>query len=135
MTAAGTSGDTLVPEADLAPKLSSFDPSAFPVPTGREELWRFTPLRRIHRMHDRIEDASEPKYLAPDTVTGVTVPSSSNIWLIPSFLPIKSFTTVELLAAKRVAPRRTLPEEAARGSQTHRKRTGRIDQSVRRTTP
>ncbi len=29
----------------------SYDPSDFPVPTGREEEWRFTPLRRLRGLH------------------------------------------------------------------------------------
>ena len=29
----------------------SFDPDDFPVPTGREEEWRFTPLRRLRGLH------------------------------------------------------------------------------------
>jgi Fe-S cluster assembly protein SufD len=29
----------------------SFDPGDFVVPTGREEEWRFTPLRRLRRLH------------------------------------------------------------------------------------
>jgi len=29
----------------------SFDPGDFPVPTGREEEWRFTPLRRLRGLH------------------------------------------------------------------------------------
>jgi Fe-S cluster assembly protein SufD len=29
----------------------SFDPADFPVPTGREEEWRFTPLRRLRALH------------------------------------------------------------------------------------
>jgi len=32
--------------------LESFDPDAFPVPSGREEDWRFTPLRRLRGLHD-----------------------------------------------------------------------------------
>jgi len=31
--------------------LESFDPDAFSVPTGREEDWRFTPLRRLRGLH------------------------------------------------------------------------------------
>jgi Fe-S cluster assembly protein SufD len=31
---------------------SSFDVEAFEVPGGRDELWRFTPLRRLHGLHD-----------------------------------------------------------------------------------
>jgi Fe-S cluster assembly protein SufD len=29
----------------------SYDPADFPVPTGREEEWRFTPLRRVRGLH------------------------------------------------------------------------------------
>ncbi len=29
----------------------SYDPADFPVPTGREEEWRFTPLRRLRGLH------------------------------------------------------------------------------------
>ncbi|MGL4304723.1 MAG: Fe-S cluster assembly protein SufD [Mycobacteriaceae bacterium] len=31
---------------------SSFDVNAFEVPSGRDELWRFTPLRRLRGLHD-----------------------------------------------------------------------------------
>src|SRR5580658_1292181 len=31
--------------------LGSFSPEDFPVPTGREEQWRFTPLRRLRGLH------------------------------------------------------------------------------------
>src|ERR1700753_3747251 len=30
---------------------ASYDPADFEVPTGREEEWRFTPLRRPRRLH------------------------------------------------------------------------------------
>ncbi len=30
---------------------ASFDENAFPVPTGREESWRFTPMRRLRGLH------------------------------------------------------------------------------------
>ena len=29
----------------------SFDVAAHPVPTGREEVWRFTPLKRLRDLH------------------------------------------------------------------------------------
>ena len=35
---------TLAPPVDLAPRLSSFVVDDFPMPTGREEEWRFAPL-------------------------------------------------------------------------------------------
>src|SRR4051795_8177275 len=31
---------------------SSFDVDAFEVPHGRDEIWRFTPLRRLRGLHD-----------------------------------------------------------------------------------
>ena len=40
------------PAYDLAPKILSRDPADFPVPAGREEEWRFTPLPRLRGLHD-----------------------------------------------------------------------------------
>ena len=31
---------------------ASFDVDAFEVPGGRDEIWRFTPLRRLRGLHD-----------------------------------------------------------------------------------
>jgi Fe-S cluster assembly protein SufD len=31
---------------------TSFDVDAFEVPHGRDEIWRFTPLRRLRGLHD-----------------------------------------------------------------------------------
>src|SRR5579875_3083810 len=47
----------------------SFDPADFPVPTGREEEWRFTPLRRLRSLHT---EASLP--VAPVTVEASAAP-------------------------------------------------------------
>lgn len=38
--------------ADRGDALVSFDLADHPVPTGREEAWRFTPLRRLRGLHD-----------------------------------------------------------------------------------
>jgi Fe-S cluster assembly protein SufD len=43
------SAATLVPDQSRAERTSSFDVSAFVVPTGREEEWRFTPVDRLGR--------------------------------------------------------------------------------------
>jgi Fe-S cluster assembly protein SufD len=40
------------PAHDLAPRVASGDPADFPVPGGREEQWRFTPLARLGGLHD-----------------------------------------------------------------------------------
>ncbi len=54
----------------LTERFTSTDPDAFGVPTGREEDWRFTPLRRLR---DLLEPLTEPGKLtvtvdAPDQV-------------------------------------------------------------------
>ena len=36
----------------------SYDPADFPVPTGREEEWRFTPLRRLRALHADLSSGS-----------------------------------------------------------------------------
>jgi Fe-S cluster assembly protein SufD len=40
------------PAHDLTPRVVSHDPADFPVPTGREEQWRFTPMARRGGLHD-----------------------------------------------------------------------------------
>jgi Fe-S cluster assembly protein SufD len=41
----------VVPQASRAEWFTSFDVDAFEVPGGREEIWRFTPMRRLHDLH------------------------------------------------------------------------------------
>jgi Fe-S cluster assembly protein SufD len=52
--------------------VGSFDLADHPVPTGREEVWRFTPLKRLRGLHDDApltgEDI-EVKVEAPEVVT------------------------------------------------------------------
>jgi Fe-S cluster assembly protein SufD len=48
----------------------SFDVEAHPVPTGREEIWRFTPLKRLRGLHT--DDAKAP-FGAPTTTVEVRV--------------------------------------------------------------
>jgi Fe-S cluster assembly protein SufD len=42
---------TRVPNASRAERFASFDVEAFEVPSGREEDWRFTPMKRLHSLH------------------------------------------------------------------------------------
>src|SRR4051794_12408709 len=42
----------VVPEASRAERFSSYDVEAFEVPGGREEVWRFTPMKRLRGLHD-----------------------------------------------------------------------------------
>jgi Fe-S cluster assembly protein SufD len=49
----------VVPESSRGERSTSFDPGAFAVPGGREENWRFTPLRRLRGLHDAAEATGE----------------------------------------------------------------------------
>lgn len=52
---------------------SSYDVSAFEVPGGRDELWRFTPLRRLRGLHDGSATATAEPTVAVAAVDGATV--------------------------------------------------------------
>ncbi|MBV9314632.1 MAG: Fe-S cluster assembly protein SufD [Pseudonocardia sp.] len=42
----------LAPMASARERFTSYDVEAFEVPSGREENWRFTPMRRLRGLHD-----------------------------------------------------------------------------------
>jgi Fe-S cluster assembly protein SufD len=66
------SGPGSPPLRSAAERLTSFDANAFPVPTGREEEWRFTPRRRMSRL---LEDVASDAHLkwTTDLPDGVEV--------------------------------------------------------------
>jgi len=41
----------VVPASSRASQFASFDVDAFEIPSGREEIWRFTPLKRLRGLH------------------------------------------------------------------------------------
>jgi Fe-S cluster assembly protein SufD len=45
-----------------AQRLASFDPDAFPAPSGREEEWRFTPRRRMTRLLEDVASDAQLKW-------------------------------------------------------------------------
>jgi Fe-S cluster assembly protein SufD len=45
-------GQGVSPVGSASERFTSYDVEAFEVPGGREENWRFTPLRRLHGLHD-----------------------------------------------------------------------------------
>jgi Fe-S cluster assembly protein SufD len=65
------------PEQSRGDRRTSFDPADFPVPHGREEEWRFTPVDRLGTLlgdgaaSGRVDVASE----LPDGVTLTTIPA------------------------------------------------------------
>jgi Fe-S cluster assembly protein SufD len=61
----------LPPAASRAERFTAYDVEAFEVPGGREEDWRFTPLRRLRGLHDgsaAFDGAVEIEVAAPDRV-------------------------------------------------------------------
>ncbi len=54
-------------------QFSSFDVNAFEVPGGRDELWRFTPLRRLRGLHDGTAAATGQAPVTVSEQAGVTV--------------------------------------------------------------
>src|SRR5579859_4528319 len=43
-----------VPMVSRGQRFTSYDVDAFEVPTGREEEWRFTPMRRLRGLHQGV---------------------------------------------------------------------------------
>ncbi|GAA4669671.1 Fe-S cluster assembly protein SufD [Streptomyces chumphonensis] len=72
---AGNTAIAVAAESTVATRMSappSFDVADFPVPHGREEEWRFTPLARLRGLHDGSAEASgglKAEISAPEGVT------------------------------------------------------------------
>ncbi len=76
MTATETPNVANALETKLASHLhpeGSFDVDFFEVPTGREEVWRFTPLKRLRDLHKDAPLGSGTTSLDVDAAKGVTV--------------------------------------------------------------
>ncbi len=54
-------------------QFTSFDVNAFEVPGGRDEIWRFTPLRRLRGLHNGSAPATGTADIAVSAPPGVTV--------------------------------------------------------------
>src|SRR3954453_7360732 len=63
----------VVPAASRAEQFASFDVAAFEVPGGRDEIWRFTPLKRLHGLHDGSAPATGSAAVQVSECPGVTV--------------------------------------------------------------
>ncbi|WP_242676926.1 Fe-S cluster assembly protein SufD [Rhodococcus sp. ABRD24] len=59
-----------VPATNKGEVFTSFDVNAFEVPAGRDEAWRFTPLRRLRGLHDGTAAAAALRGTATVEVTG-----------------------------------------------------------------
>jgi len=54
-------------------QFSSFDVNAFEIPGGRDELWRFTPLKRLRGLHDGSAARTGQAQITVSEQAGVTV--------------------------------------------------------------
>jgi Fe-S cluster assembly protein SufD len=68
--AEGTPAGSALNKGEL---FASFDVNAFEVPGGRDELWRFTPLKRLRGLHDGSAAASGSAAIEVAERPGVTV--------------------------------------------------------------
>ncbi len=68
----------LGPTGSPAERFTSRDPEAFEVPRGREEEWRFTPLRRMRELLEPFQPSTRisGEVEAPDGVSWQVVPAS-----------------------------------------------------------
>ena len=71
--AAGTGSALAVPGSTKGELFASFDVDAFEVPGGRDELWRFTPLKRLHGLHDGSAVSTGAATMKVTEQPGVTV--------------------------------------------------------------
>ncbi|MFZ2526034.1 MAG: Fe-S cluster assembly protein SufD [Rhodococcus sp. (in: high G+C Gram-positive bacteria)] len=62
-----------VPTTNKGEVFTSFDVNAFEIPGGRDEAWRFTPLRRLRGLHDGSAAASGTATVEVSAAAGVQV--------------------------------------------------------------
>ncbi len=68
-------GGSALTAANKGEIFTSFDVDAFEVPGGRDEIWRFTPLRRLRGLHDGSAPATGAATIEVTEQAGVTVES------------------------------------------------------------
>ena len=72
MTATVEAIETAKVSSHLHPE-GSFDVADHPVPTGREEIWRFTPLKRLRGLHDDASLTGDTVVAEADAPEGVRI--------------------------------------------------------------
>ncbi len=93
----------MVPASDHAPLVVSYDPDAFEMPTGREEEWRFTPIKRLGGLLDGPAAMSTPEVevIAPAGVV-VEAISRESVEGDASSAPIDRISAVAWAACPQV---------------------------------
>ncbi|MEU6130860.1 Fe-S cluster assembly protein SufD [Saccharopolyspora sp. NPDC047091] len=66
-------GGAVVPQSSRGERFTSYDVEAFEVPGGREEDWRFTPIKRLKGLHDGTAQATASLNVEVEASAEVTV--------------------------------------------------------------
>jgi len=82
------------PPKDLAPQLQGLALADVPVPTGREEEWRFTPMARLRGLHEATPATASSAWeiSAPDTVRVSNAPVERAAYLAADRISIAALT-------------------------------------------
>jgi Fe-S cluster assembly protein SufD len=105
----------------------SVDPADFPVPTGREEEWRFTPLRRLRGLQSDAPLSADGVAVEVDPAPEVSAeiyPERSRLAADSTFLP-SDRVSARAFAAATGATVVTVPKETVASRPTYIRVTGR----------
>ncbi|HEY7265916.1 MAG TPA: Fe-S cluster assembly protein SufD [Trebonia sp.] len=103
--------------------VGSRDPADFPVPTGREEQWRFTPLRRLRGLHSDAVLGSAGVTVTVDAAPEVEYSERTRPSAEGTFLPADRISARAYAAADK-ATVITVPKEAVASRPTYVTVTG-----------
>ncbi|HSZ38434.1 MAG TPA: Fe-S cluster assembly protein SufD [Trebonia sp.] len=103
--------------------LRSVNPDDFPVPTGREEEWRFTPLRRLRGLHATADFEAADVGIAVDAAPELDVAQRPLVPAESAFLP-DDRVSARAFAAAGTATVITVPKEAVASRPTTVRVTG-----------
>ncbi|RAU99792.1 Fe-S cluster assembly protein SufD [Mycolicibacter senuensis] len=94
-------------------QFTSFDVDAFEVPHGRDEIWRFTPLRRLRGLHDgsAVADASAAVAVTADAAVRVETVARGDDRLGAAGVPADR-VAAQAFSAFQEATVLTVPKEA-----------------------
>ena len=103
--------------------LGSANPDDFAVPTGREEEWRFTPLRRLRGLHADAVLGADGVTVSVDAAPEIDVPERTGPSHEGTFLPADRVSARAYAAAAQVTVV-TVPKEAVASRPTYIRVTG-----------
>ncbi|WP_084037097.1 Fe-S cluster assembly protein SufD [Haloechinothrix halophila] len=72
-TNTATAAEAVIPAASRGERFTGYDVEAFEVPSGREENWRFTPMKRLRGLHNGTAEADGTVSVDVDAASDVKV--------------------------------------------------------------